>query len=159
MDAFQLELAALTREGYCCSQILMLLLLRGQGGENPGLTRALSGLCHGLGQSGGTCGLLTGGACVLGYMSGKGAEAENALPMAQPLVNDYAEWFTERASARYGGISCPNITGDIAGRAPASGGPACAGLLRECWNKLLDLLEAYGIDSARPPAPAGPGGP
>lgn len=72
MNALMLELIPLIREGYCCSQLLVLLVLQQQGVENPGLVRAAGGLCHGMGQSGGACGLLTGGAAALGYLRAKG---------------------------------------------------------------------------------------
>lgn len=90
MNALMLELIPLIREGYCCSQLLVLLVLQQQGVENPGLVRAAGGLCHGMGQSGGACGLLTGGAAALGYLACKGAAGETAHPMAEPLINDYA---------------------------------------------------------------------
>ena len=60
MNAVMLELVPWVREGYCCSQLLMLMILRAQGVENPGLVRAMGGLCHGMGQSGGACGLRRG---------------------------------------------------------------------------------------------------
>lgn len=44
MNALMLELIPLIREGYCCSQLLVLLVLRQQGVENPGLVRAAGGL-------------------------------------------------------------------------------------------------------------------
>ncbi len=70
MNAVMLELVPWVREGYCCSQLLMLMILRAQGVENPGLVRAMGGLCHGMGQSGGASGLLTGGAAALGCTRG-----------------------------------------------------------------------------------------
>ena len=105
-----LELVPLIREGYCCSQLLILLVLQQQGVENPGLVRAAGGLCHGMGQSGGACGLLTGGAAALGYLACKGATGESAHPMAEPLINDYATWFAQHVCT--GGcrdVSCPSI--------------------------------------------------
>ena len=36
MNALMLELIPLIREGYCCSQLLVLLVLQQQGVENPG---------------------------------------------------------------------------------------------------------------------------
>ena len=96
MNALMLELIPLIREGYCCSQLLVLLVLQQQGVENPGLVRAAGGLCHGMGQSGGACGLLTGGAAALGYLACKGAAGEAAHPMAEPLINE--EWLSNPLS-------------------------------------------------------------
>ena len=72
MHPLMMDLLPLVRQGYCCSQLLVQLLVQAQGREVPDLVRALHGLCHGIGQSGGPCGLLTGGACVLALLAGYG---------------------------------------------------------------------------------------
>ena len=79
MHPLMMDLLPLVRQGYCCSQLLVQLLVQAQGREVPDLVRALHGLCHGIGQSGGPCGLLTGGACVLALLAGKGAEGEERV--------------------------------------------------------------------------------
>lgn len=142
-----LDMLPLVRQGYCCSQILILLALQAQGIENPGLVRAMSGLCHGMGQSGGACGLLTGGACVLGYFSGKGSEFEQASPMIDPLINEYATWFVGLTQEKYGGSSCPQIIGEL-GRPDVS---RCGDMLAQCWEKILELCDSYSIDPTLPP--------
>ena len=98
MHPLMMDLLPLVRQGYCCSQLLVQLLVQAQGREVPDLVRALHGLCHGIGQSGGPCGLLTGGACVLALLAGKGAEGEEPHPMLAPLLNDYASWVYERTA-------------------------------------------------------------
>lgn len=167
MHPLMLEIVPLVRQGYCCSQILMLLVFEAQGLGNPGLVRALSGLCQGMGQSGSTCGLLTGGACVLGYLAGHGPTSESAdsdaaagwpmpdaqpaLPLFQPLVNDYVLWFEEH-TASCGSCACSAITASQ-GTTPAGVGahPAiCGDLLGACWDKIVELLDAYELDMARP---------
>ena len=148
MNALMLELIPLIREGYCCSQLLVLLVLQQQGVENPGLVRAAGGLCHGMGQSGGACGLLTGGAAALGYLACKGAAGEAAHPMAEPLINDYAAWFAQHVCT--GGcrdVSCPSIQEKTGGGADMT---LCGALLAECWEKLVDLCAEYGIDMTEP---------
>ena len=147
MNALMLELIPLIREGYCCSQLLVLLVLQ-QGVENPGLVRAAGGLCHGMGQSGGTCGLLTGGAAALGYLACKGATGESAHPMSEPLINDYAAWFAQHVCT--GGcrdVSCPSIQEKTGGGSDMT---LCGDLLAECWDKLVDLCAEYGIDMTEP---------
>ena len=52
----------LKRQGFFCSQILMILALELQRRENAPLVRASHGLAGGLGFTGETCGALTGGA-------------------------------------------------------------------------------------------------
>ena len=129
MHPLMMDLLPLVRQGYCCSQLLVQLLVQAQGREVPDLVRALHGLCHGIGQSGGPCGLLTGGACVLALLAGKGAEGEEPHPMLTPLLNDYAGWFYER-------------TAESAEPDPV----ACGDLLAECWEKILELIQNYDLD-------------
>jgi hypothetical protein len=54
MDDLTIRMMQLAARGYCCSQILGWLALEAQGRRNPDLVRALSGLCLGVGNSGGT---------------------------------------------------------------------------------------------------------
>lgn len=144
MNALMLELVPWVREGYCCSQLLILLVLRGQGVDNPALVRAMGGLCHGMGQSGGPCGLLTGGAAALGYLACKGSADETPHPMAEPLINDYAAWFSGRVrTGACRDVSCPSIQAETGGGADMT---LCGDLLADCWDKLVELCEAYGID-------------
>lgn len=150
MNPMMLELLPLVRQGYCCSQLLILLMLQLQQRENPDLVRAMHGLCHGIGQSDGPCGLLTGGACALALAAGKGADTETAHPMLTPLLNDYAVWFYERTSL-YGGQSCGCIAAGL-GASPAGGRDAtpdpvaCGDLLAQCWEKILELAQSYDLD-------------
>ena len=60
MHPMMLELLPWVRQGYCCSQLLLLLMLRIMDQESAPVVRAAQGLCHGIGQSDGPCGLLTG---------------------------------------------------------------------------------------------------
>lgn len=147
-----LDLIPDVREGFCCSQMLMLMLLRARGEDNPQLIRAMHGLGNGLGFSNGPCGLLTGGAAVLGVLAGKGQPGEEAHPSLVPVINDYALWFYQR-SAGFGGIACETVSQGLAGAAGAGAGGTpnmlhCGPLLLECWEKLLELNDAYGLDAA-----------
>ncbi len=147
MNPVLLDLMPAVREGYCCSQLLLQLLLNARGEENPGLMRAMQGLCHGIGQSEGPCGLLTGGACVLSYLAGKGRDGEEAESMLTPLLNEYATWFYERTQT-YGGWTCPQVAAGLGSR-EADGTfnqVACGELLADCWDKIGELAENYGLD-------------
>lgn len=53
MNPLMLELLPMVRQGYCCSQLLILLMLQARDQQNPDLVRAMQGLCHGIGQSDG----------------------------------------------------------------------------------------------------------
>lgn len=148
MNTLLMELVPWIREGYCCSQLLVLLALQAQGRENTPLVRAMQGLCQGIGESGGPCGLLTGGACVLGLWAGHGGSAEEAHELFTPLLNDYGTWFAER-TAGCGGPSCSALLASGGQPLPLGGVPytaLCGELMADCWGKLLDLAESYNID-------------
>lgn len=148
MNPILMDVLPFVRQGYCCSQLLMLLMLQARGEDNPALVRAQQGLCHGIGQSEGPCGLLPGGACVLSLLCGKGSEDEEANPMLTPLLNEYAVWFYERTAA-YGGCSCPQVAAGLGAVRSEGEEPdpvACGDLLADCWEKIGELVESYGID-------------
>ena len=152
MNPLMLEILPLIRQGYCCSQLLLLLLLQGRGQENPELIRAMHGLCHGMGASEGPCGLLTGGICVLGYVAGRGKAGEEAHSSFIPLICDYQQWFTGRTE-QYGGIACFQIMEGLSAQTgmPCPAGAEqpnpslCGDFFAECWEKLLALFEEYEI--------------
>lgn len=157
MNPALLDILPHVRQGYCCSQLLMVLALQAKGQDAPELVRALNGLCHGLGFSGGPCGLLTGGAAVLGLLAGKDAMQE-ALPCLNPVINDYANWFYER-TAPYGGCSCEQVASGLQGGQATSSTTAagdnapdppdpmlCGVLLVECWDQLRLLARDYALD-------------
>ena len=73
MDLFD-RIMELSRCGYFCGQILAILLLETLGEENPGFVRAMGGLNGGVGFSGDVCGCMSGGACVISYLTGKGED-------------------------------------------------------------------------------------
>jgi C_GCAxxG_C_C family probable redox protein len=141
MNPTLLEILPLAHKGYCCSQILVLLALSALGRENPDLVRAAMGLCHGLGGTGGTCGILTGGCLVLGLYTGKGRDEEQVFEQADALVSDFVDWFTERVKDDYGATTCAAILND--GKPDPS---RCGGLMADSWNQILELLTAYGLD-------------
>ena len=152
MHPMMMELLPLVRQGYCCSQLLVLLMSQAMDRECPDAVRAAQGLCHGIGRSDGPCGLLTGGAAALALAAGKGAEHESAHPMLTPLLYDYAAWFEERA-AGFGGIRCGQVAAGLGASSGASGETpnpvACGDLLAECWEKMLELIQSYELDLTR----------
>ena len=70
------------------------------------------GLCHGMGGSGGTCGILTGGCLALGLYIGKGRDEETPFEQGDALVGDFVDWFTERVQDDYGATTCAAIIND-----------------------------------------------
>lgn len=151
MNPVLLELLPQIRAGMCCSQLLAALALRARGEENEGWLRAARGLCHGVGQSGGPCGLLGGGAMIIAYLSGRDNEPPH--PMQDAMCNDYADWFFKECAA-FGGYDCERLNAGLmrqAGTAPGGDGPdmqVCGEFLARCWEKILELLESYDVDLA-----------
>ena len=141
MNEYDIEILRLAGAGYCCSQIVMQLALEIQGEENPGLLRAMSGLCHGFPVLDGTCGALTGAACLLAYYGGKGTadqEESDRLPL---MLSELGDWFNSYTEGRFTGIACSDIVkGGVIDTA------ICGGLVSECYGKALMILVENGFD-------------
>ena len=149
MNPVLLEILPHIRAGMCCSQLLVALALQARGEENEVWLRAARGLCHGVGQSGGPCGLLGGGAMILAYLSG--GENGEPHPMQDAMCNDYAEWFYGECAA-FGGYGCEGLSAGLmrqAGAASGDGRPdmqVCGEFLARCWEAVLQILENYDVD-------------
>jgi C_GCAxxG_C_C family probable redox protein len=131
----------LGRQGFFCSQILMILALEMQGKENPDLVRSMHGLCAGLG-AGEVCGALTGGASVLGLYSGKGTPAEEEEPRLLLMLDELVSWFKEEYGQTYGGIRCDEIIGDDG----ANMTTRCPAMMQGVFQKTKELLVENGFD-------------
>ncbi len=148
MEPLKNAILTLSKKGYCCSQIFALLILGAQGKENADLVRSLSGLCHGIGQSGDTCGILTGGCCVTAYLVGWNTEDDSALPGAKLVLEEFVDWFNDTSTAKWGSNRCTDILGD-----ESPGGPdksRCRELLAQAWVHLLGILAVHNISYANP---------
>ena len=145
LDGPYLDILQLNKSGYCCSQIMVKLVLKSLGQENPDLVRSMAGLCHGVGYSGGTCGVLTGGACALSLSLGKLEFADQALPSR---LSELVQWFTDLATDCYGGIRCDQIM------ALSPGKRACSALMVATLEKVLAMsshaTSAEGSDHGHP---------
>ena len=104
MDVME-RMLELSRQGYYCAQILLILALESEGKEDPDLVRAMGGLNGGLGNTGGLCGCLTGGACFLSYFAGKGEADELPHPELDAMIRSLQDWFRDY-TAEYGGMDC-----------------------------------------------------
>ena len=138
------RLIELRRQGFYCSQILMLLGLELQGKSNPDLVRATQALAGGLGFMGETCGSLTGGACLLGLYAGKGKPEEEEDPRLLFMVEDLVKWFKGDYGQKYGGIRCEEIVGEN-GR---SMGERCPAIVLGTFQRVKELLVENGFDLA-----------
>ncbi len=143
MNEYDFDILKLARQGYCCSQIVLQLALDLQGVDNPGLIRAMSGLCHGFSASRGACGAFTGAACLIAYYAGKGTpeeETHNRLPL---MLSELAAWFEDYGAGRFGGIACSDIVTDST---PDTS--VCGGLVAECFGRAMAILTENGFDPA-----------
>jgi C_GCAxxG_C_C family probable redox protein len=140
MDYFE-KMLDYSSQGFFCSQILMLLALEEEGGENPDLIRAMSGLNGGLGFCGKICGALTGGCCLIGYYTGKGEAEELESGDAQAMIRELVDWFEETVGPMYGGTDCAAILdGD-----PVNQMKRCPQIVEAVYGKAKEILHNYGV--------------
>lgn len=134
------RLLELSREGYYCAQIMLELALESEGKENSDLIRAMGGLTGGVGNSGGVCGALTGGACFISYFAGKGESDEIAHSGLDAMINELQAWFSEY-TAEYGGCMCRNIlAGDERNKVQR-----CPVVVRDTLEKCMEILAENGV--------------
>jgi C_GCAxxG_C_C family probable redox protein len=131
----------LGRRGFYCSQILLSLGLEAQGKRNPDLVRAMAGLAGGLGFTGGTCGALTGGACLLGLYAGKGTDEEEEDGRLNIMIGELVEWFSGEYAPLYGGTSCEVILTDGSRNRITR----CPGIVAAVYERVGAILESYGF--------------
>lgn len=134
MDAFD-RIMELSREGLYCAQIMVQLALDAEGKENPELIEAVRGLCGGFAWSGGPCGALSGGACLLSLL-GRGLD----LSEREELVAEFHRWFAGR-TAQFGGEDCNDITGGDRGNMFS----VCPGVIIDSYEKCVELLAERGL--------------
>lgn len=136
VDAFRLfQWAA---QGFCCSQILLIIGLEELGEENSQLIRAMHGLCGGMGRSGSTCGVLSGGACLIGLTAGKGAATDQPHPKMHRMVQELLAWFEQT----YGSTLCEDILHyklEEGAEYPVK----CGNTISETYDKVQEILAVY----------------
>lgn len=139
-----IQLMALRKQGFYCSQIIMLKGLEQMGKSNPDLIRAMNGLANGLGYSGELCGALIGGASLLGVYAGKGTPEQEENPRLDFMVEDLVKWFKAEYSEQFGGIRCEEIlAGSSQNRAKR-----CPVMVLGVFQKVNELLIENGYDLA-----------
>lgn len=140
MDLFE-RIIELSGQGFFCAQILMMLGMETDGKRDPELVRAMGGLSGGLGFTGGVCGCLTGGCCLLSYFLGKGEADELEDAEERATIAAYVDWFETKLKEECGGDSCLAMTGNSPGRRLE----LCPGLIAECFEKCVELLSERGV--------------
>lgn len=136
------QLKALSKQGFFCSQILILQGLQLMGKDNPDLVRAMQGLAGGVGFSGELCGALTGGAALIGLYAGRGTAEEEEDPRLLFMVEDLVKWFKKEYSEQFGGIRCDEIVNGSGLKMVQR----CPILTAGVFKKVKELLVENGFD-------------
>jgi C_GCAxxG_C_C family probable redox protein len=135
-----LKMVDLSKKGFYCSQILVIMALEAQEKSNKDVVRAMSGLICGIGSCGKLCGALTGGACVLGLYAGKGAAGEKVDERLDLMLHELVEWFESTYTERFGSTDCSGILqDDMRNRITR-----CPGIVMETWEKIQEILSVHG---------------
>jgi C_GCAxxG_C_C family probable redox protein len=136
------QLMTYRKQGFYCSQILVLQGLEMTGKDNPDLVRAMQGLAGGLGFTGELCGALTGGAALLGLYAGKGTPEQQEDPRLLFMIEDLVKWFKTEYGEPFGGIRCEEILGG----ASQNQVQRCPVMIAGVLQKAKDLLVENGFD-------------
>jgi hypothetical protein len=133
------DIMLLSRKGYCCSQIMTILVLRNMGWDDADLVRAMGGLCYGLDHSGESCGVLSGGACLIALCAGKGSDSESPRKSMPIMIFELVEWFRQRTAVPHGCTGCDDILEVNPNR------NTCVTLIVETYEKVLSILASHGL--------------
>ena len=141
IDGF--KMFKLANSGYCCSQILIKMYLESNEMENVQLVKSMAGLCAGVGNTGKTCGIVTGGACLLGLYAGKGLDTEIRDDNLKKMVRKFVEWFEDEfESTECANIITVDVLNDINEKEAYP--IKCGNAMQKCYNKINEILEEYG---------------
>ncbi len=143
MDDTLIRMLQLGKQGYTCSQIIILLGLEGRGEINPNLVRAMGGLAYGCGSGGGTCGTLTAGCCLLALYAGKGSAEETPSDRFDLMLQELNDWFSHYTGCSPNDLSCSSIVGEAG---PAASRQRCGAIVADTYAKVMEILSFNGID-------------
>ncbi|MBT1074444.1 DVU_1555 family C-GCAxxG-C-C protein [Geobacter grbiciae] len=136
-DGPYLDILLMKHQGLCCSQIVVKLVLRDLGRDNPDLVRSMAALCNGF-YAGVTCGVLTGASCALSLALDGSRERERQDSEFPLLLAELWDWFSVKAEKEYGGINCDEILKASPDKR------ACSDLLLATMEKLQSILATVG---------------
>lgn len=136
----------LANSGYCCSQILIIMYLESNGIENVQLIKAMAGLCAGVGNTGKTCGVVTGGACLFGLYAGKGIDIEIRDDNLKKMIQEFVQWFEDEfESSECADIITVDVLNDINEREAYP--IKCGNIMQKSYNKINEILKENGYES------------
>jgi hypothetical protein len=129
-----IQILKLKAQGYCCSQIMVCMVLDLMDKENRNLVDFAGGLCMGGGMEEGPCGILTAGMCILALYAKK--DKDRLALMQESFLS-----FFRTAAPK--GIGCRQITGD---RFPELNPATCGPLLAAAYSQMISILAENGFD-------------
>ena len=132
----ELEILKLKNQGYCCSQIMVKMILDLMDRENPCLVDFSRGLCMGAGRADGPCGIFTAGMGILAMMA---RDKKEILPLLQEAWVD----FFDNAVPDPGQTACQEISGQFY---PQPDLRTCGTLLDQSFSALMALLQENELD-------------
>jgi C_GCAxxG_C_C family probable redox protein len=142
MDMEVFDIYKYASQGYCCTQIFILLVLDKEGRENYDLVRATNGLCAGM-QCKGTCGMLTAAVMVFGLYAGRGRIEEEKSPHLKNMADEYTEWFrNEFTSTMCSDLVKEDIFTDQGEIYPVK----CGDMMLKAYKKMEDVLLGYDYE-------------
>ena len=142
MSADAFKIFKLASSGYCCSQILIIMYLERNEMENIQLVKSMAGLCAGVGNTGKTCGIITGGACLLGLYAGKGLATEIRDDNLKKMIREFIEWFEEEfESTECVDIITVDVLNDI--NESEAYPIKCGNTIQKAYNKIDEILKKY----------------
>ncbi|MGD9186616.1 MAG: C-GCAxxG-C-C family protein [Desulfobacteraceae bacterium] len=143
MDETVIRMLQLGQQGFTCSQIIILLALELRGADNPDLVRAMGGLAYGCGSGHGSCGVLTGGCCLLALYAGKGSARETPADRFVLMLQELSGWFSRHTGCAPDDMSCHAIVGEAG---PEASRQRCGRILQDTYGKVIEILTANGIN-------------
>lgn len=145
MDDTAFKMIKLANSGYCCTQIMIKMVLDEEDKENNDLVKAVNGLCKGIGGCQKTCGVLTGGIAIIGLYAGKGEDIQFPSENYGKMNNEYIKWFEEEFKS----MECMDIIGvySFNGENPNENYMLkCGDILLKSYEKIQQILYKYGYE-------------
>jgi len=126
------RLRELSAQGYCCSQIMVIMGLEAIGEEDPLLIEAMAALGGGA-RSGMLCGAITGACCMLALYDKDLAVKE--------MIPEFMATVKQEFASRYGSTDCMEILqGDKQNRFLT-----CPQLMQDVYRMAQEVLQKHGF--------------
>ncbi|MBP1745247.1 MAG: redox-active protein [Firmicutes bacterium] len=142
MDMEVFDIYKYATQGYCCTQVLLLLVLEKEDRENYDLIRAANGMCAGM-QCKGTCGILSGALMVFGLYAGRGRLEDEKSPKLKSMADEFTEWFkSEFKSVLCSDLVKEDIFTDQGEIYPVK----CGDMILKAYKEMQDVLLGYDFE-------------